>query len=439
MKRPNQTLLVSAALALGIFSLTSCSTTPQLGKPMVVKSEPGFSSLFDGETLDGWKLIGGTGDGYTVEDGSIVCPQGGGGNLLTENQYANFILRLDFQLKPGSNNGIGIRAPMQIGSQAYEGMEIQTIDHTAEKYANLKPWQVHGSLYNIQPAKTGALNPVGEWNSQEITCDGRQIRVVLNGTTILDLDLNSITDTKTIFAHPGMFREKGHIGFLGHNDWVAYRNIRLKELPKLRVDNKAPAGFKALFNGKDLEGWQGLVENPKKRAEMDIDTWAEKQVDADDLALKNWRIVDGALSYIGKKFDNLCTSWDYGDFELSMDWKIYEGGDSGVYLRGSPQVQMWADPVGSGGLFNNKINASLPNVRADFFPGSWNRFHIVMVDDKVMVLLNGTAVTWDKKKRDGIIMENFWERDKAIYPFGSIELQAHKDVVQFKNIFLRSL
>ncbi len=436
MKRLIQPLLLTASALIGGLLFTSCSTTPAEPSSSV---EAGFVSLFDGETLDGWTLLAGKGDGYSVENGAIVCAQGGGGNLLTDDEYADFVLRLDFQLKPGSNNGIGIRTPKKGGSLAYLGMEVQTIDNTAEKYANLKPWQYHGSIYGVVPAERGALKPVGEWNSQEITCIGRKVRVVLNGTTIVDADLNSITDAKKIFEHPGMLREKGHIGFLGHNDWVAYKNIRIKELPKPRVDNLPPADFKALFNGKDLEGWQGLVENPKKRAEMDIDTWAEKQVDADELAAKNWRVVNGALTYIGKKFDNLCTSWDYGDFELIMDWKIYEGGDSGVYLRGSPQVQMWADPVGSGGLFNNKTHPSKPIVRADHFVGSWNRFHIVMIDNKVMVLLNGEAVTWDPKKRDGIIMENYWERDKAIYPFGPIELQAHRDVVHFKNIFLRQL
>ncbi len=429
-------LIAPAALLLGGLLFTSCSTPTEDG---AVRLEPGFVSLFDGKTLDGWKLLAPKGDGYSVEDGAIVCAEGGGGNLLTEQEFADFILRLDFKLKPGSNNGIGIRTPMKAGSLAYYGTEIQTIDNTAEKYANLKDYQFHGSIYGLVPAKRGYLNPVGEWNSQEITCVGRKVRVVLNGTTIVDTDLNDITDPKALFSHPGILREKGHIGFLGHNDWVAYRNIRVKELPKPIVDNLPPAGFKALFNGRDLEGWQGLVENPKKRAEMDIDTWAEKQVDADELAAKNWRVVDGALTYIGKKFDNLCTSWDYGDFELICDWKIYEGGDSGIYLRGSPQVQMWDKPVGSGGLFNNKIHPSEPIERADHFVGSWNRFHIVMIDNKVMVLLNNETVTWDPKKRDGIIMENYWERDKEIYPYGPIELQAHKDVVHFKNIFLRPL
>jgi hypothetical protein len=192
--------------------------------------EPGFHALFDGKTLNGWKLVGGVGPGYVVEDGKIVCPVEGGGNLFTEKEYANFILRLEFKLTPGANNGVGIRAPYE-GDAAYKGMEIQVLDDTAERYANLRPGQYTGSIYDVVPAKREFLKPVGEWNREEITANGRRITVKLNGTIIVDADLDSVKDPHVLEKHPGLARTAGHIGFLGHHTRVEFRNIRVKELP----------------------------------------------------------------------------------------------------------------------------------------------------------------------------------------------------------------
>lgn len=192
--------------------------------------EEGFVSLFDGNTLKGWFLAKERGPGYQVVDGKIVCPPGGGGNLMTEKEYSEFILRFEFRLFEGSNNGLGIRAPRHARDVAYEGIELQIIDNTAEKYRNLKPWQVHGSLYGIFPARTGYLKPVGEWNEQEVVVQGSLVKVILNGTVILDVDTSEVTDPEILKKHPGLKRPSGHIGFLGHNDPLEFRNIRIKEL-----------------------------------------------------------------------------------------------------------------------------------------------------------------------------------------------------------------
>jgi hypothetical protein len=145
------------------------------------------------------------------------------------------------------------------------------------------------------------------------------------------------------------------------------------------------------------------------------------------------------LIYDGKG-QSLCTAKDYGDFELLVDWKILDKGDSGIYLRGSPQVQIW-DPqvsvpekgIGSGGLFNNQQNPSRPLVTADNPVGEWNTFRIRMVGDKVSVWLNEKLVV------DDVVLENYWERDKPIYPTGQIELQHHGNKLYFKNVFLKEL
>lgn len=193
--------------------------------------ESGFTPLFDGKTLNGWKLVGGHGPGYVVQDGKIVCPADGGGNLFTEKEYGNFVFRFEFRLTPGANNGIGIRAPYE-GDAAYQGMEIQILDDGDAMYkGKIRPEQYHGSVYDTIPARTGFRNPVGEWNQEEIMANGRNIKVTLNGVIILDANLDIVKEPKVLAKHPGLARRTGHIGFLGHGSLVEFRNVRVKELP----------------------------------------------------------------------------------------------------------------------------------------------------------------------------------------------------------------
>ena len=194
------------------------------------QTEPGFTPLFNGKNLDGWKLVRPLGPGYLVEEGRLVCPANGGGNLFTEKEYANFILRLEFKLSPGGNNGIGLRAPLE-GDAAYAGMEIQVLDDPAPQYKNIKPAQHTGSIYDVFPAKLGALKPAGEWQSYEITANGRRVTIKLNGQTTVDADLDSVKDEAVLKKHPGLLRKSGHVGFLGHRSHVEFRNVRIKELP----------------------------------------------------------------------------------------------------------------------------------------------------------------------------------------------------------------
>jgi hypothetical protein len=193
--------------------------------------EDGFTELFNGSNLDGWT---GNKQSYQVADGAIVVHPNkgeGGGNLFTTKEYGDFVLRFEFKLTPGANNGIGIRAPLE-GDAAYEGMEIQVLDNTAQKYAELHQYQYHGSVYGVIPAKRGFLKPVGEWNSEEIKIDGSKIKVTLNGTVILEGDILEASKNGTMDHkdHPGLQRKTGHIGFLGHGDVVSFRNLRIKEL-----------------------------------------------------------------------------------------------------------------------------------------------------------------------------------------------------------------
>jgi len=193
------------------------------------KSE-GFVSLFNGRDLNNW-----TGDkaAYVADDGMIVIKpeEGSGGNLYTDKEYSDFIFRFEFQLTPAANNGLGIRAPLT-GDAAYQGMELQILDNTAPVYATLQPYQYHGSVYGVIPAKRGYLNPVGEWNYEEVFVQGTQIKVTLNGTVIVDGDIADARDNGTMDhrEHPGLKNQTGHIGFLGHGSVVKFRNIRIKDL-----------------------------------------------------------------------------------------------------------------------------------------------------------------------------------------------------------------
>ncbi|HOC17079.1 MAG TPA: DUF1080 domain-containing protein [Vicinamibacterales bacterium] len=198
-------------------------------------------------------------------------------------------------------------------------------------------------------------------------------------------------------------------------------------------------GFVPIFNGTDLTGWQGLVENPIVRAKMSPQDLAARQPAADAKMRENWGVRSGMIVFNGSG-DNLCTVKEYGDFEMLVDWRITKDGDSGIYLRGTPQVQIW-DParvdvgaqVGSGGLYNNQKNPSKPLVFADNPVGEWNTFRIVMIGEKVTVFLNGVKVV------DNVTMENYWDRSQPIFARGPIELQAHGTDLQFRDIYVREI
>ncbi|MDR2954159.1 MAG: DUF1080 domain-containing protein [Prevotella sp.] len=210
----------------------------------------------------------------------------------------------------------------------------------------------------------------------------------------------------------------------------------LSEMPK-------EEGFAAIFNGKDLSGWKGLVENPISRAAMKPADLAKKQQTADELAKKHWSVKDGILVFDGGHGDNLCTDKLYGDFEMYVDWNLDPAGpeaDAGIYLRGTPQVQIWdtarvnvGAQVGSGGLYNNQSNPSKPLKVADNRLGEWNTFYIKMVGDRVTVMLNGELVV------DNIILENYWKRSLPIPAVEQIELQAHGSIVYYRNIYVKEL
>lgn len=184
-----------------------------------------YVSLFNGRDLSGWK---GAVDNYEVVDGAIRCKTGHGGVLHTSDEYSNFTARMEIQIPAGGNNGLAIRYPGS-GDTAYVGMcELQVLDNDAEKYAKLDQRQYHGSAYGMLAAHRGYLRPAGQWNYQKVSVYGSTIRVELNGTEILNGDLNQVTEYMANKPHPGKDRSSGYFGFAGHNDPVRFRAIEIQ-------------------------------------------------------------------------------------------------------------------------------------------------------------------------------------------------------------------
>ncbi len=407
----------------------------------------GFVSLFNGKDLEGWT---GAVNGYAVENNILYSKPDSGGNLWHSKEFDNFILRFEFQLYTNSNSGLGVRCPMK-GGGSYNGMELQILDDNGPQHLNIiKPWQHHGSVYGVAPAKPGFLKKYGQWNFQEVRAIGSRITVILNGEVIVDTDLEDFRDKATIDGkkHPGLHNAKGHIGWLGHKTRVDWRNIRIKEVPAdykaLKPgDNTPPAGFAALFNGKDLTNWKGVTRNekfnnPLVRQNASPEKRAEMQAVADDEMRADWHVRDGGVLFFDGKGYSLATAKDYTDFEMLVDWRLLTvRGDSGLYLRGSPQVQIWDAHnqwnIGSGGLYNNKKNPSQALTIADRLIGDWNTFYIKMVGEKVTVKLNDVLVV------DDTVLENYWDRSIPIFQKEQIELQCHGDPIEFKNIYIREL
>ena len=189
----------------------------------------GFQSIWNGKDLTGWN--GAVAD-YEVVDGSIRCKKGKGGCLFTQAEYADFAFRAEVQVPSAGNNGFAIRYPGS-GDAAYVAMtELQVLaeDYEAKTGSKLDPRQAYGGAYGMAAAHQGYQRPNGEWNFQETYVQGSRIRTELNGFVILDADLSTITNYMANSPHPGKTRTKGHFGFAGHNDPVAFRNLSVKPL-----------------------------------------------------------------------------------------------------------------------------------------------------------------------------------------------------------------
>ncbi len=409
--------------------------------------------LFNGKDFTNFGGAGKTEqNGYLAKDGIIEstprCR-----NLMTEKEYADYILEFEFQLTPGANNGLGIHYPGK-GDAAYTGMELQILDNTAKKYAKLKDYQFHGSLYTLQPALRGHLAPVGEWNFQRVTVRGPRITVELNGVCITDANLDELN--KTHPKHKGAKRRKGHICFAGHGDVIRVRKVRIAEIsfeedkeeawyqPAGKADDKlAGLGFTQLFDGKTTKGF---VQEEKHKG--------------------HWTAKDGWILHYDGKSGDLWTEKEYKDFTVVCDWRwtgensgkrnqpvLLANGltktdadkkpitaeiveyDSGVFIRGSSrtQINLWNWTIGSGEVYGIRndgrqplpIRAALtPRVFADNKVGEWNRFVITVKGERLTVVLNGKVVL-----HEALL--------PGVKPQGKLALQHHGNPFEFANIFVK--
>ena len=223
-------MLLRSALVAAI-ALTASLEAKDTPKPAGGGSKPpGFTALFNGKDLEGWKSTG-KAEVWSADKGSIVCEGSGGGYLLTEKEYGDFEFRCEYKWsKPGGNSGVALRTPAK-GDPAYAGMEIQLIDDENWEEVNkfkLQDYQHTGSIYDVQPAKLQANKPIGEWNAVRIVCQGRKVTIVQNGKELVNADLDDF-DSK-FEKHPGLKRDKGHVGFQSYNIRVEFRNVYIKEL-----------------------------------------------------------------------------------------------------------------------------------------------------------------------------------------------------------------
>ena len=485
-----------AAAAAGLAVAGCCCLCGTDDYPETI--DEGFVSLFNGKDLSGWygskkydvEIVEvRLNNGKVVKQPVIACfpdrkVEKDCGNLLTEKEYRNFILRFEFLMPENGNNGLGIRVPNETVDAAYAGMcELQLLDDggswyydKSNKVDKLKPYQYTGSVYGCVASRRDNVDKQiwgkdanfagggsyvrkpGMWNFEEVKVIGSEIEVYLNGYLITKADVSKFKgngDTPDGKKHPGLHNAKGHISWCGHGSPVKWKNIRIKELPddaKMgdvcpSQSMKAPCGFKTYFNGcpKQLvENWKGVTtedkfDNPAVRQAATDEKRDQMQKIADLGKCAHWSVRNGNLFFDGYKGGySLATKKDYADFEMWADWRIMSiTGDSGLYLRGTPQVQIWDAHnqwgIGSGGLYNNQKNPSKALKIADKPVGDWNRFHVIMRGEKVTVWLNGELVV------DNVTLENYWDRNQPIFPKEQIELQCHGDPIEWRNIFIKEL
>lgn len=186
-----------------------------------------YVDIFNGKDFTGWT---GALENYAIQDNAIVCRPQKGGVIFTQEEFADFAVRLEYRLPPGGNNGLAIRYPGKGQASQVAMCEVQILDDNAPKHAKLDPRQYNGSAYGMIAAVRGYDRPIGEWNFMEVTAIGHTLRVELNGTRILEGDLSQVTEFKDKTPHPGKDRLRGHFGFAGHGDPVAFRHIQIRRL-----------------------------------------------------------------------------------------------------------------------------------------------------------------------------------------------------------------
>jgi len=434
----NRLIIAAACLLLAAFPI-------QAGENWV--------SLFNGKDLSEWVNVNCAPETFSVKDNVIVCTGKPTGVIRTPRQYENFILEMEWMHRqPKGNAGLFIWSdPLTaVGQPFTRAIEVQILDGL-----ETPNYTSHGDIFSIHGAtmipdrphpnnwprclpSEKRSKPAGEWNHYRVECKDGSIKLAVNG--------------KIVSGGHDCSPRKGYICLESEGSEVLFKNIRIQELPggsaTPRETAEVAKDFVLLYNGLDLRGWK---HDPGHTG--------------------HWKPSDWVLKYDGKseaKDKNLWTEKEYGDFEMICDWRlngkptkmkrplilpngdyatdadgkkkeveVLDGGDSGIYLRGSSksQLNIWCWPIGSGEVYGYRNDPKqspevrqgvTPRVRADNDLGKWNRFHITMKGDRLTVVLNGKTV-----------IEN--AQLPGVAPRGPIALQHHGDALEFANIYIREL
>jgi hypothetical protein len=427
-----------------LLALTGLSST---------QAEEDFRPLFNGKDLTGWVPVNVAPETFTVRDGMVVSTGKPTGVMRTDRQYENFVIELEWRhLQPKGNAGLFVwsDALPAVGVPFTRSFEVQILDGLES--AN---YTSHGDVFGIwgatmtpdRPHPAGWMRclpsekrarPSPEWNHYRVSCQDGVLKLAVNG--------------KEVSGASKCSPRAGYICLESEGSECHFRNLRIKELPSTRPALAEQAaldeGLVSMYSGLDLRGWK-----------------------SDPGHAGHWRSSDSILEYDGKstaKEKDLWTEKPYGDFMLSVDWRlpgkpaprkravilpngddaknadgsaktleIPYAGDSGILLRGSQkaQVNITCNTIGSGELYDYRVDktmpaevrsGAIPKVKADSPPGKWNRFVITLKKDRVTVILNGQTVI------DNVQLPGIPDR-------GPIGLQHHGDPVQFTNLFIKEL
>jgi len=439
-----------------VISAIICGLALSQGGPVIPRaaaqeSPEGFQTLFNGQDLTGWQVERGDPALWGVEDGAIVGRSQDYRTrsfLLTDREYSDFVLRLEFNLDRGTGSAVSLRAmpgeemPYKDGSRAYDHPMLKLIESPGREQTGTTHWlraEDLGGVY-LQPDHSAQMHPAGSWNTLEIEVRGRSLRASVNGKPVLETTCEAgvLSPDGSL---PGLNRIKGRIGLQKHTGTIRFRNIQVKELsdPAPRVvdvPSSDERGSQSLFNGRDLAGWM---------------------VDGGDGS--GWRVEGGeivAVGQVGKGYDFLLSDHEYRDFSLRFDFQVGEGANSGVAIRAIPgervngrplnlEVQIHDDeglPPGqgepTGSLFwSNGGQLMRPTHQAQLKRrGEWNQMEVVSRGRGIVVAVNGHNVLGANLQpllMNPLVLPSVY-RDQ-----GRVDLQKHTGEVHFRNVRIKDV
>jgi hypothetical protein len=405
---------VSAAM---VWSATCVRAEQAMNTVTRAEAAAGWVSLFDGKTPSGWrgyKKAGFPEKGWVIEDGTLrVIKGGGGGDIVTPEEYGDFELALEFKCAPAANSGIMYRCSEAKDFPWMTGPEFQVLDDSGHRDGQNAKHSV-GALYDLiaPPANKPEAKP-GEWNHARIRIKDGVLQHFLNGMKVVETRIDNEQWREMISASkfkqwPGFgLEKKGRIALQEHGDDVWFRNIKVR-----RLDAPMP-GEAALFNGKDLTGWAAFVPD-----------LSNKHQDPASI----WRVSDGVLVCQGEPAGYLHTVGDYTNFVLKLEWRwspeTRKAGNSGVLFRLQEPHKVWPKSIEAqlysqhAGDFwavddypmttdaaRRKGGNTKATAMAERPVGEWNEYEIVVDGGDVMLAVNGEHVNkaWDCEVKPGKI------------------------------------